>query len=204
VKGEAMKRLAVVLALLLGSVSCGGGQTFQKVLDDGIEARSGIGAGKAKATGQRNAIQPRGRFHFTHIRAGRVLASFSVPNLVTDAGKAGVASRINGSGAEAQFAHIAIGTGTTAAAAGDTALQTEISTGGGARAACTTSRVTTDVTNDTAQCVVTFTFTATFAVTEAGYFNAASAGTLLARQVFAAVNVVSGDSLSTTYKVDVD
>jgi hypothetical protein len=130
--------------------------------------------------------------------------NFRLSNLVVDAGKAGVASRINGAGGEAAFTFIAIGTGTTAAAAGDTALGNEITTGGGARAAATASRVTTDVTNDTAQLVLTFNFTASFAVTESGAFNAVSAGVLLARQVFSAINVVSGDSLQVTWKFDVD
>lgn len=127
-----------------------------------------------------------------------------VSNLVTNAGMAGVASRINGSGAEAAFTYIAIGIGTTAAAAGDTALGSEIVTGGGERGAATASRVTTDVTNDTAQLVLTYNFTGSFAVTESGVLNAASVGTLLARQVFSAVNVVSGDSLQVTWKFDVD
>lgn len=127
-----------------------------------------------------------------------------ISNLVTNAGMAGVASRVNGAGSEAAFTYIAIGTGTTAANVADTTLQTEITTGGGARAAGTASRVTTDVTNDTAQLVLTFNFTATFAVTESGVLNAASAGVLLARQVFSAINVVSGDSLQITWKFDVD
>ena len=129
--------------------------------------------------------------------------SLNIHNLVVDAGKAGVASRINGSGGEAAFTYIAIGTGTTAAAAGDTALQTEITTGGGARANATASRVTTAVTNDTAQLQYTFNFTASFAVTESGGLNAASAGTLLARQVFSAINVANGDSLQVTWKFQV-
>lgn len=125
-------------------------------------------------------------------------------NLTTTTGKAGVAGRIGASGSPAAFTYIAIGTGTTAAAIGDTTLQTEITTGGGARAAATVSLVTTDTTNDTARAVVTFTFTAGFAVTEAGLLNAASAGTLLNRQVFSAVNVVSGDTLQVTIDIDVD
>lgn len=123
-----------------------------------------------------------------------------IENLVTNAGFAGVASRINGSGSEAAFTYIAIGTGTTAAAATDTALQTEISTGGGSRAAATASRVTTTQTNDTAQLQLTFNLTSTFAITESGVLNAASTGTLLARQVFSPVNVVNGDSLQITWK----
>lgn len=125
-------------------------------------------------------------------------------NLVTDAGKAGVASRINGAGSEAAFTYIAIGTGTTAAAAGDTTLETEITTGGGERASATASRTTTDVTDDTATLILTFNFTSSFAVTEAGALNAASTGVLLNRQVFSAVNVANGDSLQVTIDIDVD
>lgn len=127
-----------------------------------------------------------------------------VENLVVDAGKAGVASRINGAGGEAAFTYIAVGTGTIAPAAGDTALGTEIIDSGLARANSTASRVTTDVTNDTAQDQHTFSVTGTKAVTESGVFNAASAGTLLCRQTFSAVNVVNGDSLQVTWKIDVD
>lgn len=125
-------------------------------------------------------------------------------NLVVDAGKAGVAGLIIATGLTDAFDHIAIGIGTTAAAAGNTTLESEITTNGGQRALATLSRVTTDVTNDTAQAEVTFAFTGTFAVTEAGLLTAISAGVLLCRQVFAAVNVISGDSLLVRYKVDVD
>lgn len=125
-------------------------------------------------------------------------------NLVTNAGFAGVASRINGAGSEAAFTYIAVGTGTTAAAVGNTTLETEITDSGLERASATASRVTTDVTNDTAQLQVTFTVTGTKAVTESGVLNAASSGVLLARRVFSAINVVNGDSLQVTWKFDVD
>src|SRR6185436_19532613 len=72
-----------------------------------------------------------------------------IRNLVTSAGKAGAASRINGSGGEAAFTYIALGTGATAANVADTTLQTESSTNGLSRANSTASRVTTSVTNDT-------------------------------------------------------
>lgn len=126
-----------------------------------------------------------------------------IANLITNTGKAAVASRINGSGAEAAFTYAAIGIGTTAAAATDATLKSEITTNGGQRAAITPTRVTTTVTNDTARHVVTFTFTGSFAVTEAGLLNAASVGVLLNRQVFTAVNVVSSDSLQITIDVSV-
>lgn len=131
---------------------------------------------------------------------GNWTTSMNLANLVTSAGKAGVASRLNGAGGEAAFTYIAVGTGTNAAAAGDTTLQTETATSGLSRANATASRVTTTVTNDTAQLVNTFTVTGSVAVTESGVLNAASVGTLLARQVFSAVNVVNGDSLQITWK----
>lgn len=127
-----------------------------------------------------------------------------ISNLVTDAGKAGVASRINGSGSEAAFTYIAVGTGATAADAADTTLQTEITDSGLARVAATASRVTVDVTNDGARLVTTFSVSGTKAVTESGVLNAASSGVLLARQVFSAINVVNGDSLQITWTFDVD
>jgi len=135
---------------------------------------------------------------------GHYTYSLRGANLVTTAGKALVAGRINGSGSPAAATYIAIGIGTTAAAVGDTALESEITTNGGQRAAATVSLTTTDTTNDTARLVLTFNFTGSFAVTEAGALNAASTGTLLNRQVFSAVNVVSGDSLQVTIDIDVD
>ena len=127
-----------------------------------------------------------------------------VSNLITNAGMAGVASRINGSGGEAAFTYIGTGTGTTAANATDTTLETELAASGLTRAAATASRVTTDVTDDSARLTKTFSVTGTVAVTESGVFNAASSGVLLARQVFSAVNVVNGDSLAITWTIDVD
>lgn len=125
-------------------------------------------------------------------------------NLVTNAGFAGVASRINGSGGEAAFTYIAVGTGATAANVADTTLQTELAVSGLSRANSTASRVTTDVTNDTARLVNSFTVSGTAAVTESGVLNAGAAGTLLCRQVFSAINVVNGDSLQITWSIDVD
>lgn len=124
-----------------------------------------------------------------------------VRNLVTNAGLALIAGRINGSGSPAAATYIAVGTGTTAAAATDTALVTETTTSGLARAVGTVSLVTTTVTNDTAQVTKSFSVTGTVAVTESGVLNAASAGTLLCRQVFTAINVASGDTLDITWKV---
>ena len=124
-------------------------------------------------------------------------------NTITNTGLAGIASRINGDGSEATFTYLAVGTGTTASSATDTTLETEITDSGLIRASATCSRVTTTVTNDTAQLVYTWTVTGTKAVTEAGALNISSAGVLLGRQVFSAVNVANEDSLQLTYKFQI-
>lgn len=125
-------------------------------------------------------------------------------NLVVDAGLAGVASRINGAGSEAAFTYIGLGSGTTSPVAGNTALQTEISTNGGARANATASRITTNSTNDTARLLHQFDFSGSLSIAESGVLNAGSGGTLLARQTFTAIPVVNGDGLQVTWDFVVD
>jgi len=145
-------------------------------------------------------IKVKGFIEMKVIRDGKVITSQKIQNLITNAGLAGLSSRINGSGAEAAFTYLAVGTGTTAAAAGDTTLETEITDSGLERAAATASIVTTTVTDDTAQLVYAWTATGSKAITECGAFNDASAGILLGHQVFSAVNVESGDTFQVTYK----
>ena len=128
------------------------------------------------------------------------------PNLVVNAGFAAVAGLILADVTVNDFDEIAIGTGAVAPAAGDTALGAEITTGGGSRltgANVTGTRVTTTVTDDTAQLVGTFNFTASFAVTESGVFNDPTTGDMLARQTFSVINVANGDSLQVTWKIQV-
>lgn len=140
-------------------------------------------------------------FHSKNFLFGYWAKSFSAANGITDAGRATISGLINGSGTPAAFTYIAVGTGTTAFSTSDTTLQTESSTSGLSRAAGTVSIVTTTITNDTAQILKQFSVTGSVAVTEAGLLNASSVGTLLARQVFSAINVVSGDTLQITWKI---
>lgn len=117
-----------------------------------------------------------------------------VENLVVTAGKNWIASRM-ASAAAAVMGWLAVGTGTTAAAIGDTALQTEL------------ARQATDVSGGTASGnTVTYTTTmaagvGTGAITEAGIFNASSVGTLLAHVVFSVVNKGAADSLAISWVV---
>ena len=95
---------------------------------------------------------------------------------------------------------VGVGTRTTAAAEGDTDLETPAES----RATGTPSRAPTDDTNDTYQVVGTITMTSSRSITEVGIFSAPSGGTLFSRSVFAAETVGSGNSLQVTYQCDFD
>jgi hypothetical protein len=117
-----------------------------------------------------------------------------VDNLVVTAGKGFVASRMKDASTTA-MTHMAIGTGSTAAAASNTALGSQ-----SARTALTSTTVSgADVTY-----VDTFAAgTGTGAITEAGLFNASSSGTMLCRTVFSVVNKGASDSMTITWTVTV-
>ena len=117
-------------------------------------------------------------------------------NLVVDAGEAHIADRLSTSPSGAAMGWMAIGTGATAAAFGNTALGAEID-----RNALTSA---TDSAN-----VVTYVGNwaagdgTNSAITEAGIFNAASTGTMLARAVFSAINKGASDTLAITWTVTI-
>lgn len=134
-------------------------------------------------------------------KEGHIKETREIPNLIVNAGKAAMAGLFLEDVAVDAFDYIALGTGTTAAAAGDTALESEITTGGGERAQATGTRMTTAVTNDTSQLEATFNFTGSHAVTESGVFNASSSGDMAARQVFDVLNVSNGDQLTVRWRI---
>lgn len=119
-------------------------------------------------------------------------------NTITAVGLALTAKRLGGVAAD-PISHMAIGIGTPSA----TALGSEITTAGGARAGVTPASATTTGTDDTIRSANTFTFTsgADFAITEEGLLNASSDGTMVASRTFSAINVVSGDSLQITHDI---
>ena len=118
-----------------------------------------------------------------------------VPNIVVTDGKEYIASRMKDATATA-MSHMAIGTGTTAAAAGDSTLGTEAG-----RVALTS----TTVTSNAVAYVATFgAGTGTGAITEAGILNASSSGDLLCRTVFSVINKGAADTLGITWTVTVN
>jgi hypothetical protein len=123
---------------------------------------------------------------------------YALGTVFTNAGAAIVSNRVIQAGTAPK--NIGWGIGTTAAAVTDTALQTESApTTAGGRTVGTESRVTTSVTNDTYQVAGTVTATSSLAITEAGLFDAVSAGNMLLHSVFSAINVNSGDSIAFTF-----
>lgn len=126
------------------------------------------------------------------------IASLAV--VFTNAGTAIITNRIIQAGTAPK--NIGWGIGTTAAAVTDTALVTESApTTSGGRTVGTESRVTITVTNDTYQVVGLVTAVSSLAITEAGLFDAVTAGNMLIRGVFSAYNVVSTDTITFTFQL---
>ena len=117
-----------------------------------------------------------------------------VDNLVVTAGKGYVASRMKDTTATA-MSHMAIGSGSTAAAASDTALGNQLG-----RVALTSTTVSGAVVTYVASFPAG---TGTGAVTEAAILNASSGGTMLCRTVFSVVNKGASDSMTVTWTVTV-
>jgi hypothetical protein len=88
------------------------------------------------------------------------------------------------------------GVGTTAENITDTAMET---TDGESRSTGTQ----TESASNAYRSVGTITYTTTKAITEHGLFNDVSAGTLMDRTVFSAINVVNTDSVTFTYTLTI-
>lgn len=120
-----------------------------------------------------------------------------VPNLVVTAGKGFVATRMIGTGAGV-MSHMEVGTGTTDPVAGNTTLETAVSS---SRTAFTSSAA---VSGAVVTYITAFAAgTGTGALTEAGIFNASSGGTMLCRTEFSVVNKGAADTMTITWTVTV-
>jgi hypothetical protein len=124
---------------------------------------------------------------------GQIKDRREIKNLVVATGKTFIAGRMVGT--PTAMSHMAVGSSSTAAANGDTALGASLG-----RVALTSS--------SSSGAVVTYvaTFppgTGTGAVVEAGVFNDPTAGTMLCRTVFAVVNKGADDAMSITWAITV-
>ena len=129
-------------------------------------------------------------------KAGNVKDQRELKNLVVNSGLAYIASRMTGT-AKSVMSHMALGSGTTSPAAGDTDLGSIL----GAREALDSTTISG--TNDE-KVVYVSSFEAgdaTGAVTEAGIFNAATGGDMLCRTTFDVVNKAADDTMSVTWTI---
>lgn len=123
-------------------------------------------------------------------------------NIVTTVGKNALASLLNGASAGTSLVtHMGFGTSSTAVAAGDTALGAELVGNGYLRSNQTVTR--SNPSANVIQYVANLTgITAATTVQEAGLFNAATGGTLIAHQLTGAVTLnTSSDSLQITWQI---
>lgn len=146
----------------------------------------------------REALSPKGELKIVlRDKDGNIKDERLVKNLVTTAGKTYIAARMTDTSQPTDMSHMAIGTGSTAAAVSDTTLGTE-----SARVALTGA----EGSPSTNTIVYTATFgagTGTGALREAGVLNASSGGTLLCRTVYDVVNKGADDSITITWTITI-
>ena len=127
---------------------------------------------------------------------GHITQSMKVPNLVVTTGKQYIASRMAGTTATV-MSHMAIGTGTAAANANNTALGNEL---GRAGSPLFSFQASGNIITATATFVEGV---GTGAISEAGIFNASSGGTMLCRTVFPVVNKQASDTIAITWTITI-
>lgn len=140
------------------------------------------------------ALNLKGTFIATLYKADGTVEVVRKDNLILNGGFDFICDAIgNSSSRPAVMGYIALGTGTTAPAATQTALVTEI------------SRKAATYAHTAGTKVMTFTATfnpgeATGAITEAGVVNASSGGTFLDRVTFSVINKGADDTLTAQFQ----
>jgi len=140
----------------------------------------------------RDSFKIHGRMDFTMRHKDGSVSVFAKDNLIVDVGFDFITDVMGNPTQPSEMSHIEVGTGTTAADAADTALETALLR----KAATYFHTASTKV----------FTMTATFlageatgALTEAGVFNNAVGGIMLDRVVFPVKNKAAPDELTVKF-----
>lgn len=129
---------------------------------------------------------------------GQIKEHREIKNLVVNSGLAYIISRMVGT-AKNVMSHMAVGSSSTAAAAGDTDLGSIL----GSRKSLDSTTISGS-NNEKVVYVATFApGEGTGAVTEAGVFNASTSGDMLCRTVFAVVNKGSDDTMTITWTITI-
>ena len=145
---------------------------------------------------EKSVIRVKTELIVRHIRNGKEIGKRVVKNRVVTSAFVDyiVDNLIAELAAFGDFKFHGSGTGTTAEAAAQTALVTEVETRD-------TGTQIEGATTNIYKSVATHTYAATFAITEHGLFNIAAAGILMDRTLFTAINVVSGDKIEFTFTI---
>lgn len=141
-------------------------------------------------------ITPTGRLYAQKIKSDGSVETLGLVStkVVTTAGVNYLVDAMQGITEPENFRFHASGTGTSAESSADTALGTEVATR-------TSGTLAEGASANIFRTVATINYSSTFAITEHGIFSAVSSGTLLDRSVFAAINVINGDSIQFTYEL---
>ena len=141
-------------------------------------------------------LKIKGHLNLRVVRADGTIEEFDFKNLVVTYGLNLMAKYLSGGTVSTPVNHIAVGTGTTPPSSTNTALGVEV------------SRKQASVAQGVGADAHKVTFQATWAAgqlnnsfTEAGLFDAATAGNMFSRVTFAAVPVSSADTLIATWVI---
>lgn len=145
-------------------------------------------------------VARKGKLHIKLFdKDGNLKEERKIENLVVSIGEAHIADQLSSSPGDTAMGYMAIGTGTTAANAANTAVETELDRN------ALTSR-TQGAGGDDNDVIYVGDWAAgdgTGAITEAGILNAAAAGVLLARSVFTVINKGASDTLQITWTITI-
>jgi hypothetical protein len=150
-------------------------------------------------------LSARGFFTAKHVdNQGNLKTDIQHSNTVVTIGKSQIAGHLVADlnvGSAVDW--MAVGIGSSTIAASNTTLGSEYLKIGLSN--IIGNRVTTTVTNDTAQWIGSFTIDATKIVNEAGLFNASglNTGSMYARTCFTDINTVSGDYILADWRIQI-
>jgi hypothetical protein len=154
-------------------------------------------------------FKPTGYVTVSLVRDGNEIYHYEDHNEITEAGVDFIVDQISDSAsatASAKFIALSTtSTGTVAIDDDNTSLDSEITTNGLGRATGTFGGYTYASADNDDNYIISATFTSTgthTGVQRAGLFTASSAGTMMAENSFASVNLASGDQLTITWTID--
>ena len=157
-------------------------------------------------------LRPTGYVTVSQVRNGVEIFHYEDHNVITETGVDFIVDQISDTPSATAIAkYIALSTtpasggGSVAIDDDNTALDSEITTGGLARALGTFGGYTYATADNDDNYTVSVTFTAAAshtAVQRAGLFTASSGGTMVAENSFSSVNLASGDQLTITWTID--